>query len=293
MKSLQERDGTANRLASQVLALRRRLHRMSQSVLRSKEPKPSVASGLKIEVLRDICEQPAAISDQPHQQSFPQFMELPLEIRLLIWYFASTVGRVVELQWSRLGMGFRNCAAPRPAAVLHTCHESREEALRVFRPYFGMRGRRNPIYVDPVNDVLFFRLPPGLYVSQWMSEWMQRSKRPEREKLLREELKGIRRVAFLARDIEYNGSPFSARPVRLLPDLEELIILWADWSLRTLEGRGFNLIEGVSPHVNHVHTNVSQEIRTVKQWERQFGYRKLRSEKPVISLRHWCVREEE
>lgn len=293
MKSLRGLSGTADHVASLLLALKRRLHRPSRGALPSTEPKPSAACRLKIEVVRDICEQPAAVPEPAHQEGFPRFMDLPVEIRLLIWHFASTGGRVVELQWSRWEMGFNNSAAPRPAAVLHACRESREAALKVFRPYFGMRGQRKPIYVDPVNDVLFFRLPPGSFVWQWMIEWMKRRKRLRREDLFREELRGIRRVAFLGRDIEYNNSPFSRRPVRLLPDLEELIILWADWSMRPFEGRGFNLIEGVSPCVNHTHTNLSQEIKPLWQWEAQFGFSNLRSKKLVVSLRHWCVRAEE
>ena len=156
--------GHCDRLGDQALAVRRRLHGIGRRVLKSPAEEPSVASRVKIEIIRDICEQPAALPNQQNQPGFPLFAEFPTEIRLLIWHFASTAGRVVELQWSSTSdIGFRNCAAPRPPAVLHTCRDSRKEALKIFRPYFSMQGRRKPIYVDPVNDILFFRVPHGFF----------------------------------------------------------------------------------------------------------------------------------
>jgi hypothetical protein len=94
-------------------------------------------------------------------RAFPLFAKFLTEVRLLIWHFARTAGRVVKLQWSELEIDFRNCAAPRPPAVLHACRGSRQEGLKVFRPYFSMQGRRKPIYVDPINDILFFEFPVG------------------------------------------------------------------------------------------------------------------------------------
>jgi hypothetical protein len=296
MKPLQKLNENADRLVDQVLAVRRRLHTMRRGVLKSLERKPSVALSLKIEIIRDVCEQPAILPDKRNQQSFTMFKEFPTEIRLLIWHFASTSGRVVELQWSNREIGFRNCSAPRPPGVLHACRDSRKEALKVFQPYFSMKGRRKPIYIDPINDILFFRLPPGSYNWQWWNDWMYRPNRPRRVELFREELRGIRRVAFLWRDIQYDSMPFSVKPLRLLPDLEEFMILWAHWSVRTIEGRGVNFIEGVSPtvHVQHAHTDhVLRSIQNLEDWEARLGWDELGGNKPVLSLRHWCLREEE
>jgi hypothetical protein len=258
--------------------------------LRQKSP---VVSRLKIEIMRDVCEQPVILPGQLNQQSFPQFKEFPTEIRLLIWHFASIAGRIVELQWSKREIGFRNSAAPRPPAVFHTCRDSRQEALKVFRPYFSMKGRRKPIYIDPVNDILFFRVPPGFYDWQWRHDWMHTPNRSRRVELLREELRGIRRVAFLWRDIDYDAMRFSVDPLGTLPDLEEFMILWADWSMRTFEGRGVNFIEGVSPCVHHVNDSTRQMTKTLKDWEEQLGWEELGLKRPVLTLRHWCLREEE
>jgi hypothetical protein len=293
MKLLQTLNNTANRLRDQMLAVRRRVHRLGRCVLKSPEQEPSVASRYKIEILRDICEQPAALADQQNQQSFPLFKEFPTEIRLLIWHFASTTGRVVELQWSKWEIGFRNCTAPRPPAVLHTCRDSRKEALKVIRPYFTMQGGRKPIYVDPINDVLFFRIPPGFYNQQWRHDWIYMPNRPRGWELLREEFRGIRRVAILWKDIEFDAMRHDLDPLGALPDLEELIIVWADWSLRTFEGRGVNFIEGVSPGVHHVHDCARQLIQALADWERRLGWEELGLKRPVLTLRHWCLREEE
>ena len=292
MKPLQTLNGTANRLGDQMLAIRRRVHRLGRRILKSLEQKLSAASRYKIEIIRDVCEQPAALADQQNQQSFPLFREFPTEIRLLIWQFASTAGRVVELQWSEWEIGFRNCAAPSPPAVLHTCSDSRKEALKVFRPYFTMQGSRKPIYIDPINDILFFRAPPGFYNRQWRQDWMYIPNRPRRVEL-REEFRGIRRVAFLWKDIEFDAIRHNLDPLGGLPDLEELMIVWADWSVRTFEGRGVNFIEGVSPGVHYEHDCARQLIRTLADWESQLGWKELGRKKPVLTLRHWCLREEE
>ena len=289
MKPAQDLQDKARSLARPVLAMRNIIHAISRSVRNSLERRPPPLVGMKIEIIRDICTQPEA----PQPQSFPLFMALPQEIRLLIWHHASTAGRVVELQWCVTEMGFRNRAAPRPPAVLHTCSESRAEALRVFQPYFSMQGLRKPIYIDPINDILFFRLPLGSPSWQWMQEWVYRPNRMAREALLRVELRGIRRVAFLERDINYGRMAFLALPVRLLPDLEELMVLVADWSLRSCAGRGRNCIEGVSDCVHHAHNNVQQTTKTVKEWEAQLGWEELKGDRPLLTVRHWCLREEE
>jgi 2EXR family len=294
MKPLQALNDTADRLVDQVRVVRRRLHTKGWGILKSLEREHAVASGLKIEIIRDVCEQAAILPDQLNQESFPLFKEFPTEIRLLIWHFASTAGRVVELQWSKQEIGFRNYTAPRPPAVLHTCRDSRKEALKVFRPYFSMKGRRKPIYIDPINDILFFRVPPGFYEWQWSHDWMYMPNRPQRVGLLLEELKGIRRVAFLWRDIEHDAIRLSLDPLRMLPELEELIILWADWSVRTFEGRGVNFIEGVSSCVHHMNTkNLLRSLETVRRWEVQLGWENLGSKSPAFSYRHWCLRDEE
>lgn len=295
MKPLQTLHDTANRLGDQVLAVRRRLHGIGRRVLKSPAEEPSVASRVKIEIIRDICEQPAALPNQQNQPGFPLFAEFPTEIRLLIWHFASTAGRVVELQWSNTSdIGFRNCAAPRPPAVLHACRDSRQEALKVFRPYFSMQGRRKPIYVDPINDILFFRVPHGFYNRHWWRhDWAYRPGRPHRVELLREEFRGLRRVAFLWMDIEFDSMLVSMGSLRTLPDLEELTVVWADWSSRTFEGRGVNFIEGISPCVHDIHNSTGQLTKSLKDWEEQLGWEELGSKRPVLTLRHWCLREEE
>jgi hypothetical protein len=298
MNHLQLLKEARDRFEDHALVLRKKFHNIGQSALKSLERKPSESSCVTIDIVRDICDQPVALQDQLQQQSFPRFAEFPTEIRLLIWHFASLTERVVELQWSEKQFGFRNCAAPRPPAVLHACRDARKEALNILQPYFSMKGHRNPIYIDPMNDILFFRTPPGSFIWSWRLQWMRGPDRQERMKKFREDLKGIRRVAFLQKNFKDNSMPISVDSLYLLPDLEELNILWAGWSYRPFVGRGVNLIEGVSPCVHHENENVRQAHHNMNGWEERLALEtawrnELGWRMPTMKLRHWCLRDME
>ncbi|KAM5357450.1 hypothetical protein ACJZ2D_016250 [Fusarium nematophilum] len=104
---------------------------------------------------------------EPRRQHGKSFMDLALELRLLIWEFAlpdRRVLRVAELPTARgtyePGPAFF-CSA-RPPALLHVCRESREVALTHFRPLFKKNIESGeitrPIYFRPKFDILYLDL---------------------------------------------------------------------------------------------------------------------------------------
>ena len=65
------------------------------------------------------------------------------------------------------------------------------------------------------------------------------------------------------------------------------IVLWADWSSRTFEGRGVNFIEGISPCVHDIHNSTRQLTKSLKDWEERLGWeetRRTNEDKPFLPL---------
>ncbi|KAI2636893.1 hypothetical protein GGS26DRAFT_458778 [Hypomontagnella submonticulosa] len=89
--------------------------------------------------------------------SFPLFALLPTELRLQIWR-QSCHERVVEVLYD--GEEDRCSSSTAPPAILHTCHESRFEALRMYRRSFGTKSHDPRIYFCPDLDILYLPRPP-------------------------------------------------------------------------------------------------------------------------------------
>ncbi|KAI1369666.1 hypothetical protein F5Y08DRAFT_100163 [Xylaria arbuscula] len=89
--------------------------------------------------------------------SFPSFSLLPAELRLQIWR-ASCHRRVVEVFYDSAN---RRCTTTTPVpAILHTCRESRCEALRVYKKSFGTTSHEPRIYFSREIDTLYIPRPP-------------------------------------------------------------------------------------------------------------------------------------
>ncbi|OJD20358.1 hypothetical protein ACJ73_08310 [Blastomyces percursus] len=91
---------------------------------------------------------------------FP-LMELPPEIRILVWKNAlpnRRVLRISELPASGYEPREKMFCSARPPVLLHICKESRDVALAHFRPFFreicGSKMPR-PIYFRPKLDILY------------------------------------------------------------------------------------------------------------------------------------------
>ncbi|PVH79839.1 hypothetical protein DL98DRAFT_515902 [Cadophora sp. DSE1049] len=98
--------------------------------------------------------------------AFGRFGDLPLEIRQLVWQFAASEPRVVELRHatdrkSRKHIlsseeiesgGIWSIAEIPP--VLHASRESRIEGLKSYKLAFGTQGREARVYVNFENDIV-------------------------------------------------------------------------------------------------------------------------------------------
>ncbi|KAK0101098.1 hypothetical protein ONS95_012919 [Cadophora gregata] len=120
---------------------------------------------------------------------FTRFGTLPLEIRRLIWSFAASQPRVIELGHSKdrktrkhvlptheieNGGGIRSIAEIPP--VLHTCRESRAEGLKRYILAFGTPEHEARVYVNFANDVVFLgrRCPIYSAVGSIPATWSRR-----------------------------------------------------------------------------------------------------------------------
>jgi hypothetical protein len=235
-----------------------------------------------------------ALEYRPKRAPFHQFALLPTELRLLIWHFASHLERIIEIQWASRTTGFKLASSPRGPAILQVNHESRTEALKCYRRYFGTKKLPKAAYVNPVCDIIFFRNVNR--TQTWRCIWGPNS-------LWHDEMKNVRRIAVLGYGRRGWGPSVAwvRRTVGCFAGLEELIVLWGDgeeegWSR---EGRGANYIErlpcaGNSGVVSFVGGQVAMEWEGVEEawiagrWWERYGRKKL----PVLSLRHWCMRVE-
>jgi hypothetical protein len=89
---------------------------------------------------------------QPHTPltTFTIFPSLPAELRLKIWR-ESCSPRIITLNYNQASDSFASCPQP---ALLSTCHESREEALRIYTPFFGTNSHKPHIYFNPYRDTI-------------------------------------------------------------------------------------------------------------------------------------------
>lgn len=92
--------------------------------------------------------------------AFELFPHLPKELQLKIWSHSVPGPRIIET----------DSGAQQPHPILHTCHESRTEALRVLRlslftyqkePYLAFRDdtARSFVQWNPATDILYFQRP--------------------------------------------------------------------------------------------------------------------------------------
>lgn len=88
--------------------------------------------------------------------SFSHFLELPVEIRCLIWSY-SVESRVIEvrLKESKHSTISLRSIAQIPA-ILHTCRESRDVGLNVYRQAFSTSSSPATTYVNFHQDIIYF-----------------------------------------------------------------------------------------------------------------------------------------
>ncbi|KAK7753683.1 hypothetical protein SLS62_004305 [Diatrype stigma] len=95
----------------------------------------------------------------PPPSNFEFFSQLPAELRLEIWRLSCSE-RVVEVFYN--SEEDRCLTTSRPPAILHTCRESRNEGLRIFKNSFGTNSHEPNIYFCPYLDTLYLPRPGPL-----------------------------------------------------------------------------------------------------------------------------------
>ncbi|KAJ2997359.1 hypothetical protein NUW58_g669 [Xylaria curta] len=93
----------------------------------------------------------------PSSTPFTVFILLPAELRLQIWRL-SCHRRVVEVSYDPEEDRCTTTASV--PAVLHACHESRSEALRMYKKSFGTMSHEPRIYFHRELDTLYLPRPP-------------------------------------------------------------------------------------------------------------------------------------
>ncbi|KAF7950950.1 uncharacterized protein EAE97_002502 [Botrytis byssoidea] len=88
------------------------------------------------------------------ENTFPHFLDLPLELRVQIWELAAFHKRILELNYDIVDKKFVNYGPP--PAILHTNRESRKIALQSYNMSFGTDTQPADIYFNPVCDTIYF-----------------------------------------------------------------------------------------------------------------------------------------
>ncbi|KUJ22672.1 uncharacterized protein LY89DRAFT_307337 [Mollisia scopiformis] len=100
--------------------------------------------------------------------SFTLFPELPFELRLKIWQFSVPGPRILgvghEIQYKsfygRLLPSTIEWRTSDPIpSLLHVCHESRKEALKLYQRSLGVPLKQGKNYIDFGNDTIYFGGP--------------------------------------------------------------------------------------------------------------------------------------
>ncbi|CAJ0542007.1 Ff.00g083350.m01.CDS01 [Fusarium sp. VM40] len=104
---------------------------------------------------QSLCAPPSAATGV-----FQNFCKLPTELRLKIWNYNLSPTRLVPLQCgsgSSKSLSWTGCTSPAPIpANLHTCAESRSEALKHYGLGFGFARGPGQVFLDPERDILYF-----------------------------------------------------------------------------------------------------------------------------------------
>lgn len=243
-------------------------------------PSPPI-SHLEDESISKNLQKPASLpvvqEDAPEQETFKLFADFPPEIRLIVWQFVCSAARVIEVEWIGRTAGFGLKTYPKLPAVMGVCHESRKEALKLYKPYFRSKTvPRNSILINPASDIIFFRR-----VGQSPIWHHNRSV----NSLWRHDLGDVRRIAFV--QCGSNSLLFLKKTVCSFPDLEEVVILWGgDTSVKARRDRRLKYVEQTTADLHFRALRWRDDI--VAMWNAEGWWAKLGRKPPVITARHWC-----
>ncbi|KAM0246302.1 hypothetical protein ACHAP5_004775 [Fusarium lateritium] len=95
---------------------------------------------------------------EPSSPTFPQFMKLPPEIRLMIWKLSFGPGRIFRTKATSHVSGVMPMAVNhKPPAATQACKEARLLSLQVGKFLFGSFGSKiKSLWFNPSQDVLYW-----------------------------------------------------------------------------------------------------------------------------------------
>jgi hypothetical protein len=101
-------------------------------------------------------------TDAVQVTNFPEFADLPSEIRIVIWKEACPKGRTIQIELKGGYVKYSPTPAP---VILHVNQESRYEALKVYHALKPDHCRHDkipsPIYFHPETDAIYFHSKPA------------------------------------------------------------------------------------------------------------------------------------
>ncbi|KAF4632874.1 hypothetical protein G7Y89_g5244 [Cudoniella acicularis] len=111
----------------------------------------------------------------PTSFAFQLFPNLPTELRLNIWSFNLPPPRLVPVHYLSSSTPpttplryQRGCTSPTPIPVnLHTCHESRQQALAAYVLSFNLPHCPPKIFFSPFHDILYYGPKDESYMSSF------------------------------------------------------------------------------------------------------------------------------
>jgi hypothetical protein len=112
-------------------------------------------------------------------EEFKLFPYLPLELRIIVWQFASQEKRVITIKNSSQTTREEDLKATHDAktvpSILHTCQESRVICQNYYRLRLCAISHQNPIYFSYDHDVLHFPQNRDLVVFYHLAKHNQNS----------------------------------------------------------------------------------------------------------------------
>ncbi|KAG9241131.1 hypothetical protein BJ878DRAFT_570441 [Calycina marina] len=114
--------------------------------------------------------------------TFAKFLELPVELQLIVWRFAVPDPRVILVGGylsMRQGDDPRNKASADIPGILHACKESRAAGLKLFRTVFDAQ-LKHPVFFRSGTDLLIFH--DNIALTRFVAKYLLSNAGDDKEK---------------------------------------------------------------------------------------------------------------
>jgi 2EXR family len=168
----------AGTLAANLVSTCRHQMNMSPAAMDGSRRHEEAAQAIPAKTfVRQLVDSPSwpSLVRAPNQDTQHLFATLPPELRLRIWSLSLPPPRIVTIRCGSNSILEQDAHPPPPPSGcvstaripvnLHTCHESRAEALRTYQLSFGMYRGPGQIFFDFRQDVFYFSARDGFMAS--------------------------------------------------------------------------------------------------------------------------------